>query len=166
MNGTNEELNAFTRIFISQQLENVVWLRERCYQVPVNVHDVSNRVSSALNKEPCAAGTFLGTRKKDRFKPSIALIDILSSKTDRHAVIDDHSAWLFLCGRDVFGKSISSCTVTRGPAIVLNKQQEVLGYGEIVWPITNKDNIAIKNKLDRGDFLRREMTKTKRKMQR
>ncbi|MBI4738985.1 hypothetical protein HY772_05505 [Candidatus Woesearchaeota archaeon] len=162
----NKELNSFTRKFSSQQLDNVVWLRERCYQAPANVRDLGDHISSAFKKEPCAIGTFLGSRKKDRFEPSVALIDILSSKTGCRAIIDDHSAWLFLCGRDVFGKSIRSCTVERGPVIVLNQQQEVLGYGEMVGPITNKDNIAIKNKLDRGDFLRREMTKAKRKTKR
>lgn len=159
----NEELYSFTRKFITPELDNIIWLRERCYQVQPTLHEVSNRVSKALGKEPYALGTFLGTLKRNHFEPSVALIDIVATTTHRQAIIDEHAAWLFLCGRDVFGKSVKSCTVERGPVIVFNEQKEVLGYGNVVGSLSTGDNVAIKNLLDRGDFLRREMAKKQKK---
>jgi ribosome biogenesis protein Nip4 len=155
----DKEIDQFTSQFTSEKIEDIMWISDECYRADKGLQDASNKIVRAFDKRPYAIGTFLGKRGKRGFAPSIALIDIVAAKTDKTAMIDDHSAWLFLCGRDVFGKSVLSSNATRGLVIVINKKKEVLGYGEIVNPLHMNETVVIKNKLDRGDFLRREMTK-------
>jgi ribosome biogenesis protein Nip4 len=72
-------------------------------------------------------------------------------------MVDDKAEWLFLCGRDVFGKSVVKANVNSGIALVVNSKKEVLGYGKITGELKNKERVFVKNILDRGDYLRREM---------
>ena len=76
-------------------------------------------------------------------------------------MVDDKAEWLFLCGRDVFAKSVVKANVKSGRVIVCNKGKEVLGYGNIVGELGRKDKVFVKNLLDKGDFLRREMGRKK-----
>ena len=84
------------------------------------------------------------------------MLDIIGKSTKRRIIIDDKAEWLFLCGRDIFGKSIVRADVKEGFAIIQNKAGETLGFGKITDDISKKNKAVIKNKLDRGDFLRRE----------
>lgn len=85
------------------------------------------------------------------------LVDIANNKV----VLDRKSAWLFICGRDVFRKGITNVRGSKCKddfTLVLNEFGECLGFGIITAlqeDIT--DPIAIKNVLDIGDFLRREL---------
>lgn len=108
-----------------------------------------------------SSGVYLGEEIKKEFSPSIALLDCIAPLTDKKVVIDEKSAWLFLCGRDVFGKSIKEVLSDErlDYVIVLNERHEVLGYGKVQSALTNIKNpekVVIKNILDRGSFLRRE----------
>jgi ribosome biogenesis protein Nip4 len=115
------------------------------------------------------AGVYLG-EEKQRFEPSAALLELIAAKTPGHkAVVDEKSAWLFLCGRDVFTQGILKRgePTPSGFLLIQNELDENLGYGIVAAkkPELKKNgrvkerrpsSVAIKNLLDRGHFLRRE----------
>ncbi len=102
------------------------------------------------------AGIFLG-EEKQRFEPSPACVELISAAAKEHkVVVDEKAAWLFLCGRDIFTKGIveQGAPTARGYLLVENERGENLGYGMV--PKKRQKNVAVKNLLDRGFYLRRE----------
>lgn len=93
--------------------------------------------------------TRYGRVDRKGFHPSIAFLDVLSEYTKRKAVVTEKAAWLFVCGRNILKEGIVDLAVDEGQVLVTNQRGEVLGYGKIT-------GAGITNKLDRGDFLRRE----------
>lgn len=98
-------------------------------------------------KNLVASGLVLG-HKKNNFKPSLYLLELIAKDSSKKIVINSKAEWLFLCGRDVFKDSILKKNATEF-CLVQNEKDENLGFGLI------KGNL-VKNMLDRGDFLRRE----------
>jgi len=139
------EVDQFTKKFTDDRLSNVIQLKKDFFEAHSNLLKIVNKV----DKEPFAIGTYLGGGKP--FHPSMILLDWLNDRTDRHVTVDKKSAWLFVCGRDAFAQSIIAQSTNHGPVLVRNDEDEVLGYGKL----TGR-KIAVKNILDRGDFLRRE----------
>ena len=139
------EVEEFTKKFTGDKLKNVIKLQRNFFQVS----DELLKFKSRIKKEPFAIGTYLGSGKP--FHPSAALLDWVGERTKRYVEVDRKAAWLFLCGRDLFSNSILKKNVDKGLVIVKNEENEVLGYGEF----TGRQ-VAIKNLLDKGDFLRRE----------
>ncbi len=150
--------NDFVKRFTDCMIPDVHQSGKRFYQADADLLKLIKISSRNINRDPEHAGLLLGEMKGKNFKPAFPLLDILNTMTDCKAVIDDKAEWLFLCGRDVFAKSVVSSTVDSGLVLVTNRKDEVLGYGSF----QKKDNIAIKNILDRGDFLRREMSRNRR----
>ena len=169
----------FIRLFGIDNLinpKNIITIENRIYLANNNLISLEKQIHEKIKKKPESIGTFLGTlnsNSKDsnkdnntNFKPSIALIDLIGTKTNKKIIVGAKAEWLFLCGRDVFGKSIIKSNTNRGLAIITNQSQEVLGYGKLLTNLTNNqllkkhmNKVVIKNLLDKGDFLRREMTK-------
>lgn len=113
-----------------------------------------NKLIAKYRKSLVSAGIYLGEENK-RLRPSPALLEHIAALTDEHkVVVDEKAAWLFLCGRDLFTKSIISRGVPtrRGFVLVQNSRDENLGFGLA----KRRGNVAVKNLLDRGFFLRRE----------
>lgn len=107
------------------------------------------------------SGTYLGKVKKGKFLPSFNLLMMLSEKEANKIVVDKKAAWLFICGRDIFRKAIIEMygSARKGEyTLVLNEFSECLGLGQIVQNLDRpmKKEVAVKNILDIGDFLRRE----------
>ncbi len=108
------------------------------------------------------AGTFLGKAKGGKFFPSFNLLGMLAKTEANKIVVDKRTAWLFICGRDVFSKGILhmyGAAKKGGNVLVLNEFGECLGFGKIVGNLgrkTGDSEIMVKNVLDIGDFLRRE----------
>ena len=109
------------------------------------------------------AGTYLGKVKNGKFFPSFNLLAKLAKSEARKVVVDKRTAWLFICGRDIFRTGI---LVVRGswkkgdPVLVLNESGDCLGFGRIVVNlrgVARKSEVAVKNISDIGDFLRREI---------
>ena len=138
------EVDEFTNKFTDDKLSNVIKVQRNFFQVS----DDLLKVKQQVKKEPFAIGTYIGSGKP--FHPSAALLDWIGERTERYAVIDKKASWLFVCGRDLFVNSILIKNVNNGVVIVKNELNEVLGYGEF------ERRGAIKNLLDKGDFLRRE----------
>ena len=139
------EVENFTKKFTDDTVSNVIKIKRNFFKVS----DELQKVRQQIKQEPFAIGTYLGSGKP--FHPSVALLDWLGERTKRYVVIDRKSEWLFLCDRDVFAKSIIEKNADDGLAIIKNTQGEVLGLGKF----TGR-RVAIKNIIDKGDFLRRE----------
>ena len=109
------------------------------------------------------AGTYLGKVKNGKFFPSFNLLAMLAEGGANRVVVDKKTAWLFICGRDVFRTGILAVRGSRrkgDPVLVLNDFGECLGFGRIVGSLAGaarKGEIAVKNVSDVGDFLRREI---------
>jgi ribosome biogenesis protein Nip4 len=106
------------------------------------------------------AGVYLGKVKNGKFFPSFNLLRMIAEGEANKIIVDEKTAWLFICGRDIFKRGIVKALGAgkKGDyALVLNQYGECLGFGKI---LTNLDEagegVAVKNVLDLGDFLRRE----------
>jgi ribosome biogenesis protein Nip4 len=109
------------------------------------------------------AGAFLGKAKDGKFFPSFILLSMLAKKKESNrVVVDKKAAWLFICGRDILGKSIVRVhgQGKKGAnTLVLNEFGECLGFGRIAGKVTGSgvgNELVVKNVSDIGDFLRRE----------
>jgi ribosome biogenesis protein Nip4 len=106
------------------------------------------------------AGTYLGAVKGSSFFPSFLLLDMISKNNANKIIVDYKTAWLFVCGRDIFKQGIlQGDDLPKGAhVLVMGELKECLGFGKIVGSIQNFDinSIFVKNVLDIGDFLRRE----------
>lgn len=112
------------------------------------------------------AGVYLGRVKSGVFLPSFNLLKIVAEKEGTNKVfVDERSAWLFICGRDIFKRGIIKVEGSRKKGdytLVLNKHGECLGFGVILQNLdVAKKGVAVKNVLDIGDFLRRERKQLK-----
>ncbi len=107
-----------------------------------------------------SAGLYLGKVKNGVFFPSFNLLDMLVDLAANKVVLDRKTAWLFICGRDVFRTGILRvCGSKRKGAatLVLNEFGECLGFGRITGSLDEAEGrVVVRNILDVGDFLRRE----------
>lgn len=108
----------------------------------------------------CHAGTYLGKIRGKSFDPSFPLLFMIADKAENKVIVDDKSAWLFICGRDIFKQGIIQTAGSRmkgSYTLVLNRYGECLGFGRIIKNLDEaSEGVVIKNILDLGDFLRRE----------
>ena len=107
------------------------------------------------------AGTYLGKVKNSVFFPSFPLLTMIAEKeTSSRVIVDDHTEWLFICGRDIFSKRIKTVHGSRRKGdytLILNGFGECLGFGRIIRDLDAKDGeVVVKNISDVGDLLRRE----------
>ena len=113
------------------------------------------------------AGVYLGAVKGASFFPSFLLLRMIAESKANKLVVDRKTAWLFICGRDIFRKGIlKGDNLKKGNyALIMNEHNECLGFGKIMHNIreeTDVNKVAVKNILDIGDFLRREKRKSRR----
>src|SRR5450759_759248 len=52
------------------------------------------------------AGIYLGKAKEGKFFPSFNLLAMFAKKEANRIILDRKASWLFICGRDILGKSI------------------------------------------------------------
>ncbi len=108
------------------------------------------------------AGTYLGKVKKRQFLPSFQFLAMLSKERASRVVVDGKAAWLFICGRDVFWKSIVRIHRNKnkdGYVLVMNEYGDCLGFGKLIGKLgadVKSNKVIVKNIFDLGDFLRRE----------
>lgn len=123
---------------------------------------LSGTLKRLIRKNYYYAGTYLGKLRNGKFFPSFILLSRLAKGGAKSVIVDRKTAWLFICGRDVFGKGILKVRGSLSKndyAIVLNEFNECLGFGRVVSDcnVAGKgDYLAVKNVSDLGDFLRRE----------
>ena len=133
--------------------ELIVERAQRYYLINPNLRKI-------VRKEFFYAGLYLGKVKNGIFFPSFNFLNTLVEVAINKVILDKKSSWLFVCGRDVFSKSLQK---TQGSlrigdfTLVLNEYDECLGFGMIVDDLNSTENkVVVKNILDVGDFLRRE----------
>jgi len=106
------------------------------------------------------AGRYLGKVKEKRFFPSLSLLAMLAEREANKVFVNEKAAWLFICGRDIFGGGIVSVqgSLREGDfTLILNEFEECLGFGRVVRDLGATDNrVVVQNISDVGDFLRRE----------
>jgi ribosome biogenesis protein Nip4 len=107
------------------------------------------------------AGTYLGAIKGTSFFPSFLLLAMIAKTKANKLIVDKKTAWLFICGRDIFKKGILKAnSLKKGDfTLVLNEHNECLGFGKMITNLRAEIDLnkaAVKNILDIGDFLRRE----------
>jgi ribosome biogenesis protein Nip4 len=137
-------LDAFVRQFIDQNIEHV-----RIGNAFFSASDELLSLQKRIPYEPFAVGIFLGEAKGKQFFPSSALIDLVAHLSSRKVFVDDKAEWLFLCGRDMFGTSVTRANVQEGHVLVQNQHDENLGYGKF-------SGGKIRHMLDKGEYLRME----------
>jgi ribosome biogenesis protein Nip4 len=123
---------------------------------------LNKKIRLISQKDFFYSGVYLGKVEKGKFSPSLNLLSIVSKNKANKVVIDKRAAWLFICGRDIFRKSIlgvEGSTKKGNRTLILNNFGDSLGFGKIILDLdrkSKKNEVVIKNILDIGDFLRRE----------
>ena len=112
------------------------------------------------------AGAYLGAVKGASFFPSFLLLAMIAETKANKLVVDRKTAWLFICGRDIFKKGIlKDGNLKKGDiTLILNEHNECLGFGKMMLNLRAEIDLnktAVKNILDIGDFLRREKRQPK-----
>lgn len=108
------------------------------------------------------AGLYLGKLKGAIFFPSFLLLTMMAERKANKIVVDKKTAWLFICGRDIFKQGILKANGSKRKGdytLILNEHNECLGFGKILRNIRKEkdaNKVVVKNILDIGDFLRRE----------
>ncbi len=106
------------------------------------------------------AGLYMGKAKEGKFFPSFNLLSMLAEQGGNRVVVDAKAAWLFICGRDIFAKGVVKRfgSTRKGAAtLVLNEFGECLGFGTVMDGfVGGEGQVAVRNVVDAGDFLRRE----------
>ena len=115
-----------------------------------------------IQKDFFYVGTYLGKVKDGIFFPSFILLAMMAETKANKTMVDKKTAWLFICGRDVFKRGIMQMTGSKSKGdytLVLNQHNECLGFGKILCNINevkNKSKVIVKNISNIGDFLKRE----------
>lgn len=124
------------------------------------LNDTLKDISVKIRKKYYYAGVLLGELRNNVFLPSFPLISMIAEKVENKIFVNDKTAWLFICGRDIFKEGITrveGSTKKDDYTLILNKHSECLGFGVIKQnPQEAEKGVVVKNILDLGDFLRRE----------
>jgi ribosome biogenesis protein Nip4 len=147
-----KSMEEFFRYFTNEEIKDTMQIKNSFFLADKGLMDIKSRIS----QEPFSIGLFLGEVKNNNFIPGANLLDMISKKTDKKIFVNRKTGWLFLCGRDVFGRGIVKADVKKGLVLVQNENDENLGYGEITADLSVQDKVVVKNLFDRGNFLRRE----------
>ena len=122
---------------------------------------LSKKLKEQIPKGFFYAGEYLGAVKGASFFPSFLLLSTIAEKKANKLMVDKKTAWLFICGRDIFKKGIlKDGNLKKGDiTLILNEHNECLGFGKMMLNLRAEIDLnktAVKNILDIGDFLRRE----------
>jgi len=134
----------FIKTFTNKNIGKIMKYKNRYYLVSEQVEICLKNI-----KLPATGiGLFLGSIKHNRFVPSLALLYLLSKISDRKTIVNKKQEWFFTNGKDLIVKGKTN--VKEDLVLVQNKFDENIGLGMI-------QKRSIKNIIDVGDYLRREM---------
>jgi ribosome biogenesis protein Nip4 len=152
--------------FVAQFNASIPW-DESCIAKNRNrYYLLSKKLKQQVPKSFFYAGTYLGAVKGASFYPSFLLLTMIAETKANKLAVDKKTAWLFICGRDIFKKGIiEGDKLKKGDyTLILNEHNECLGFGKTTCNLRGEidaNKVAVKNILDIGDFLRREKRKPK-----
>jgi ribosome biogenesis protein Nip4 len=130
---------------------------------------LNTNLKRQIHQEFFYAGVYLGKVRGSRFFPSFPLLTMIADFKANKTVVDKKTAWLFICGRDIFKKGILQLRGTERKGeytLILNEYNECLGFGKILCNIRKEkgeNKTVVKNILDIGDFLRREKPRSRQR---
>ncbi len=158
-----KEINDFVAQFnasIPLDESRIVRSRNRYYLL-------SKKLKQQAPKGFFYVGSYLGAVKGASFFPSFLLLAMIAQRKANKLVLNKKTAWLFICGRDIFQQGIlTENNLKKGDyTLVVNEHNECLGFGKIIHSlrgVPDAKKVAVKNILDIGDFLRREKRQPKR----
>jgi ribosome biogenesis protein Nip4 len=139
-----ENIVHFMKEFTNEKIGLIMNFKDKSYLINEQLAQIWN----SIKIQPVSIGLYLGCVEKKEFVPSPALLDILSKVTDRKTVVNKKQEWFFTNHKDLAVKGTT--TLTKGYVLVQNKFDQNLGLGLI-------EQNKVKNIVDVGDFLRREM---------
>jgi ribosome biogenesis protein Nip4 len=150
------QFNASVPLVVSRVVRN----RNRYYLL-------SKKLKQQAPKGFFYAGEYLGAVKGSSFFPSFLLLARIAETKANKLVVDKKTAWLFICGRDVFQQGIlKGSHLKKGDyTLIMNEQDECLGFGKVMLNlrgVPDAGKVAVKNILDIGNFLRREKRQPRR----
>jgi ribosome biogenesis protein Nip4 len=121
---------------------------------------LNEKLKGLIAKRFFYAGVYLGETRGKTFFPSFYVLDMMAQSDANKTTVDSRTEWLFICGRDIFGKGITSMLKSRKKGdytLVLNENGDCLGFGKILRSTdVGRNRVVVKNIADIGDFLRRE----------
>ncbi|UCC59090.1 MAG: hypothetical protein JSW14_04130 [Candidatus Bathyarchaeum sp.] len=129
---------------------------------------LSEKLKKQIQQDFFYAGVYLGKLKGSIFFPSFLLLTMMAEGKANKIVVDRKTAWLFICGRDIFKQGILEADGSRKGdyTLILNEHNECLGFGKILRNIRKEQDpnkVVVKNILDIGDFLRREKQQSRQR---
>lgn len=127
-------------------LGKVIRIGRDFYLVDDNLRNLCRRIK----KQAEYLGAYLGKKEK----PGLFLLGLLAKHSKKKVWLNKKGAWLFICGRDIFAKSVVKAENAEDFVLVMNEHDECLGYGQVIDLSSRK--VAVKRLYDIGDFLRRE----------
>lgn len=136
--------------------ENLIIKKEKRYFL------INQGLRQQTQRDFFYAGAYLGKVKDGVFFPSFILLSMIAKGKANKVMVNDRTAWLFICGRDVFKRGILNVWGSKRKgdySLVLNQHGECLGFGKISRNMNEKEDknkAVVKNISDIGDFLRRE----------
>ena len=129
---------------------------------------LNDNLKQQIHQDFFYIGVYLGKLRGASFFPSFLLLTMIAESKANKIVVDKKTAWLFICGRDIFKQGILKVNGSRKGdyTLILNEHNECLGFGKILRNIReekHKNKVVVKNILDIGDFLRRERQQSSRR---
>jgi ribosome biogenesis protein Nip4 len=154
--------------FVEQFNANIPLDESRIVRNRNRYYMLSKKLKQQVPKDFFYAGVYLGAVKGDSFFPSFLLLSMIAKTNANKLVINRKTAWLFICGRDIFKKGIvKGNKLKKGDyTLIFNERNECLGFGQITCNLRKEvdaNKVVVKNILDIGNFLRREKKRTKQK---
>lgn len=151
----HQTFQTFCKQFTSDELPHIVKIGKRYFYDPHNLMQLAQEQKFDV----FSVGLYLGEEKND-FRPTSALIELLSRYNDKRVVVGSKAAWLFLCNRDILMDGVLEAGTFSHNEIVFvaDHNQNILGIGKIVSPFNAsfRNKTYVKNILDKGEYLRRE----------
>lgn len=116
-----------------------------------------------LKHGPTYTGECIAHQRQNEIIPSATYLQKIGKQARKHVTVTPDGEWLFICGRDLFGKNITAHNKpTKGErVVVLNEHKECLGYGDMEKEPDN-EGVVLRRLFDIGDLLRRERRKRTR----
>lgn len=151
-------INDFIRHFTKSGL---FWtkIREKYYLADERLLKIAEKIDCKVS-----VGMFLGEDIEGKFKPSLALLSLLSKFSSEKVFLNSMGEVDFVYNRRKLRKrhiaSFKGSPSAGTLKLVQNELDENLGYCEVTGQL-NTAEMEIKSLLDRGDFLRRERKQEK-----
>lgn len=148
-------------VFASRFGVRIAFNNELIVEMNQRYYLLNPRLKKIMQADFYYGGLYLGKiGPNGGFFPSFNLLKMLIAIAANKIVIDRKAAWLFICGRDVFRSGVVKIMGSKHKGdvtLVLNEFGECLGFGSVMDGLASSEGeVAVRNVLDVGDFLRRE----------